>query len=196
MMMTPCELCQNHYISSAIQLSDKKMGVTNGCELLFTLKGLTFGQLSHVARKWAEHAPDCFGSPAVTAAISWLSPKLYKKSVCETVTTIEALLVSKFVPWQRQNPMAKYLLEINESRRHGMGHSTGRRWELQQHKQEIMQQVLLVLQLVPLVDPDMAEDLSWLDIMVVIMVLSLHPQPIWAFNNDVPTLATATTMVH
>ena len=72
------------------------MGVSNGYKLLFTLKGLTFGQLSHVARKRAENDPDRLGSPAVTADMSWLSRKLCKKSVCETVSTIEALL-SKFM---------------------------------------------------------------------------------------------------
>ena len=72
------------------------MGVTYGYKLLFTLKGLTFGQLSHVARKRAENAPDQFGPPAIAADISWLSRKLRKKSIGETVTTIEAL-VSEFV---------------------------------------------------------------------------------------------------
>ena len=73
------------------------MGVTNGYKLLFTLKGLTFGQLSHVARKRAENAPaDRLGSPAMTADMSWLSRNLRKKSVCETVSTIETM-VSTFM---------------------------------------------------------------------------------------------------
>ena len=75
------------------------MGVHLGSKFLYSLAGLTFGQLSSVARERAKNAPDNrWGKPdpAVTADISWLCHKLRKKAPSETVSTVVAFL-SKFI---------------------------------------------------------------------------------------------------